>query len=55
MQRQREAVQQRGQPVISVDTKKKELVGRSRTLAASGNPRASPMRSRRHKGARNHI
>ncbi len=31
------AFQQRGQPVISVDTKKKELVGDSRTGAGNGN------------------
>src|SRR5262249_22563861 len=30
------------QPVISVDTKRKELVGNSRTMVASAAPRVSP-------------
>jgi len=34
---QTQVFQQRGQPVISVDTKKKELVGDSRTGAGNGN------------------
>jgi hypothetical protein len=33
-----------GQPVVSVDTKKEELVGASPTAAASGSPPASPRR-----------
>ena len=33
-----------GQPVISVDTKKKELVGTSRTQGGSGRSKASPSR-----------
>ncbi len=33
-----------GEPVISVDTKKKELVGISRTPGASGNSKANPSR-----------
>jgi hypothetical protein len=33
-----------GQPAISVDAKKKELVGISRTRAGHGAPRASPKR-----------
>ena len=33
-----------GDPVISVDTKKKELVGSSRTAGVSGGPRASRSR-----------
>ena len=37
-------LQQRGQPVISVDTKKKELVGQFKNGGASGSPRANPRR-----------
>src|SRR5215471_2388678 len=40
--------QQRGQPVISDDSKKKELVGISRTLAGNGTPRANPNRFALH-------
>ena len=35
-------VQKRGQPVVSIDTKKKELVGDSRILARNGDRRAIP-------------
>ena len=38
------AFQRQGQPVVSVDTKKKELVGDSGTAGGSGSPRASPRR-----------
>jgi len=38
------AFQRRGQPVVSVDTKKKELVGRSRNGAGSGGPSITPRR-----------
>ena len=35
-----------GDPVISVDTKKKELVGSTGITGGSGSPKASPSRSR---------
>ena len=40
--------QQRGQPVISVDTKKKELVGRSRTAGREWQPKGEPEEVRVH-------
>ncbi len=46
--RQVKAFQRRGQPVISVDTKKKELVGDFRNVGREWRPRGRPLEVRTH-------
>lgn len=46
--RQAQAVQKRGQPVISVDTKKKELVGNFRNGGREWRPRGKPLKVQVH-------
>jgi hypothetical protein len=46
--RQVKAFQRRGQPVISVDTKKKELVGDFRNVGREWRPRGQPLEVRTH-------